>query len=700
MKKFCIIILFFLAAIYCSAQTPIIQEGYTDKSSYRSGDIALLYLSSDIPGTIDLHLYGISYPTTPLYTLVSNVNVLHQVPTTASPWEDGYGYQQFITCTIPSTIPSGYYMIENKVPIIIKGDNTAANNITIVCGTNTINAYTGSGGASLYIPTNPGITTVSFHRPQLRSAYSYFDDGFLDWVRTWASYPLNFISDADMDKFDQNCQCNPEIANAKLLIVPGHSEYWTRQARVNFDRFVDGDFQNNILGRDALILSGNTMWMQVRYEDESENPDDTKLTCYRGAHWGSSSTSHWADDPILSTDPLHYTCHWGSPFLKYSIRGSLGSEFVRGGYGNLSHYNGFHMLMNDTQSPLLANTNIQINDVVTTNILYEEYDGTLVKTDLDGRPLDANGNLITDATTQDPELDMSALGFYRAEIIGYDYGEPCYVDPHVFNPDINTPNHRERCYYPLMVFKKTSSSGTIINTNTTRWCSYEPPNNSNHSSWTANSPKRQKITENMISLLMTNQNVFSNSTLPNFITVSPAYTSVSYSACSGGSITFTPHGIYLDQAYKIDNGYTWREDIWVNNTGSYFDGINGNGLQPYDNSVYNFTLASVDNNCTTYQPRVDNSAHTENDYDNDQTDELKFSLYPNPTTNKFIMQMKSADAGIKDISIYTSIGTEIFHLVKSTAAKTAIDLSAHPKGIYFVKVTEGEKTGVKKIVLM
>ncbi len=47
-----------------------------------------------------------------------------------------------------------------------------------------------------------------------------------------------------------------EIAGAKVVVIIGHSEYWTRRARENFDRYV-------LEGGNALVLSGNTMWWQV-----------------------------------------------------------------------------------------------------------------------------------------------------------------------------------------------------------------------------------------------------------------------------------------------------------------------------------------------------------------------------------------------------------------------------------------------------
>ena len=107
------------------------------------------------------------------------------------------------------------------------------------------------------------------------------------------------ICDQDMDDYS-------EIQNSKILVVIGHSEYWTKAARLNFDQFVNS-------GKDAVILSGNTMWWQVRY-----NADKTKMICYK--------------DEISDTisDPLLKTIAWPYPSLNYSVLTSIGADWPRG----------------------------------------------------------------------------------------------------------------------------------------------------------------------------------------------------------------------------------------------------------------------------------------------------------------------------------------------------------------------------------
>ncbi len=46
-------------------------------------------------------------------------------------------------------------------------------------------------------------------------------------------YSIKFVADIDLDDY-------AEISGSKVLMLIGHSEYWTRTAREHFDEFVLG----------------------------------------------------------------------------------------------------------------------------------------------------------------------------------------------------------------------------------------------------------------------------------------------------------------------------------------------------------------------------------------------------------------------------------------------------------------------------
>ena len=51
------------------------------------------------------------------------------------------------------------------------------------------------------------------------------------------------------------------LSNYKIVVFAGHSEYWSKEMRDNLENFLAA-------GGNAMILSGNTMWWQVRFEDK------------------------------------------------------------------------------------------------------------------------------------------------------------------------------------------------------------------------------------------------------------------------------------------------------------------------------------------------------------------------------------------------------------------------------------------------
>jgi hypothetical protein len=211
------------------------------------------------------------------------------------------------------------------------------------------------------------------------------------------------------------------------------------EARKNFDRFVNE-------GKNAVVLSGNTMWWQVRYSKKKD-----QLICYK-----------LVEDPIKSRRLK--TTNWTDSALEYSVVSSIGADFPRAGYGRKvdKGWDGYKIA---TASPLLEGTNLKKGDIL--KLPSDENDGApLAGFDDKGFPL----------------LDYAALGYDKIEIIGYD---------HVFRIVDGVAT--------WIVFRRTKSSGIIINAATTDWCSSEGMGNEDV----------KKITLNMIHKLLKKENVFS-----------------------------------------------------------------------------------------------------------------------------------------------------------------------------------------------
>jgi hypothetical protein len=404
-----------------------VSYGYCDKVSYSPGETITAFIQAkDSVVLCALTTYGLngdSIFSVPSPMIVQSIN-------SDRPSSNGYGFLPNVQIKVP-VIASGVYLIEKQIPFIVKPSGDV--DIVIVYPSNTANAYSQSGGKSLY-SSHDRPTSLSFQRP---ISLQDFCSSCLLWFQTLTNFRIGYIADIDMEDFD--------LASSKLLIVPGHSEYWTRQARQNFDQFIDK-------GGDALILSGNTMWWQVRYSE-----DRTKLICYKDI----------SNDPI--SDPLLKTYKWDDSTLNYSILSSIGADFDHGGYG-LKYDNGWDGFKIVTPgSPLLQGTDLNSGDIV--KCPTAEYDGAPL------RGFDAGGN---------PTLDLDAMGVYKAELIGYDWGFRVHETAGTF-----------------FVVKKKLNSGTIINIGSTNWCSESGIGGQSKI-------EIEKITMNAIVKLLNHEPVFSN----------------------------------------------------------------------------------------------------------------------------------------------------------------------------------------------
>ena len=407
--------------------SPNILFGYTDKTSYYPDEIIKVFLQSSATKS----LCGLN-----IYTIENQVafrvsaSISPQVPA-FNPSINGYKFQNAIEINVPQSLVSGVYLIEKTIPFILKTRDPV--DLIVVYPSNTANAYCASGGVSLYTSVVPP-TEVSFLRPIPIQADSRF---CLKWFSS-QNIKVGFVADSDLDSYNS-------ISQAKIIAVVGHSEYWTRKARLNFDQFINS-------GGHALLLSGNSMWWQVRYTEDGKG-----LICYR----------HFNIDPI--SDPLLKTINWNDPLLQYSILRRIGADFSYGGYGLKNDHGWDGFKITSPQSPLLQGLNLKRGDIL-----------HLPSRELDGAPIlffDSNGF---------PVINTGLLNVNKVELIGYDLGT----------------RFGKQTIGTFIVVQRTQSSGIIVNTATTDWCGENGMGG-------ASSEKIKLITSNAIDILLNNKNIFS-----------------------------------------------------------------------------------------------------------------------------------------------------------------------------------------------
>ena len=268
-SRLILILLLGQALIMFSCKKTRIVDGYTDRFAYFSGDSIRLYLNGETQlDNFELDLKDLNGKLYERY----RIDLEPQKIQNDSAYKNGFGYKATAEIQLPE-LSSGIYLFDDKIPIVIKPKNSDEVEILILYNVNTQNAYSKSGGASFYSfdsLNSEHSPILSFHRPMSSEGYtkkgllSNYSEEFYYWLASQDHSNVGYITDKEMEEFSN-------IKSAKLLIIPGHSEYWTRKARRNFDQFVRQ-------GSNSLILSGNTMWWQARY-----NEDMTQIICFKDA---------------------------------------------------------------------------------------------------------------------------------------------------------------------------------------------------------------------------------------------------------------------------------------------------------------------------------------------------------------------------------------------------------------------------------
>ncbi len=82
-------------------------------------------------------------------------------------------------------------------------------------------------------------------------------------------------------------------------------------------------------------------------------------------------------------------------------------------------------------------------------------------------------------------------------------------------------------------------------------------------------------------------------------------------------------------------------------------------------------------------------------FDYAQGDKSGLIIYPNPATENFQITTQFTKG---DLELYNSVGELVFQS-PITNRQSVIDVSQFPAGIYFVKITEGDKTNISKIIV-
>lgn len=309
--------LFVACMIVCCVTTGRAQEGgYLSRLSVVQGETLRFYIST----SFDTFSIGITRLGAEPRSVARIEGVRGGVQAVRdSAYILGCDWKPTASFIIPETWSSGVYEAEfpttegsKRMIFVVREREPASRSRTLIClSSNTWQAYNNFGGKSLYDFNSTHTTAsykVSLDRPftnAMASNYFKHTDKLVRWMEK-EQMPAEFCMIDDLDR-------DPALlAHYDVLVIAGHSEYWSRPERRQMQQLVDR-------GGRLIILGGNTCWWQVRFEN-----DHRTMVCYKSA----------VADPMYGIDNSIVTENWSRDPIDEPENSLIGVSFAHGGYVN------------------------------------------------------------------------------------------------------------------------------------------------------------------------------------------------------------------------------------------------------------------------------------------------------------------------------------------------------------------------------
>jgi hypothetical protein len=245
------------------ASAPI--EAYLSAYSVKQGDTIQLFANTALP-TFNFRIYYHEPNWTPPKATYEDVAGVEQfVP--AEAWSACCAWTNPVEIEIPESWKSGIYTIQLStdknypwdgsmlLSFIVREDIPGAtSDILVIDNVPNYIAYNQWGGASAYWHQTPGFTqatSLSVNRPG-NNTFQWQELAFMNWAQ-YMGIDVEYASLMDIES-------DPDFLSPyQTLVIVGHSEYWSRRQRDAVDNF-------KASGGNLIVLGGNTMWWQARFE--------------------------------------------------------------------------------------------------------------------------------------------------------------------------------------------------------------------------------------------------------------------------------------------------------------------------------------------------------------------------------------------------------------------------------------------------
>lgn len=320
-------------------------EGFTVGRRVRGGELVPLHATSR-SGAVGLR---VRHATTGVVVWTADRVAVGDHPTPDEAWRVGCDWPVASEIPTDPAWPGGVYLVDlvdddpgapTAHAWFALGDTPGSDRPVLLLATNTWNAYNQWGGRCMYTggaemsfrrPLEPGYLqrpvdsdgydgrlAASAHDPTHQRVIDYqrrhdlplwtSSSGWFSFERRFARWAMDVGVELDVAT-DLDLHSDGELlAGRSLLLVVGHSEYWSAAMRDHVDAFLAA-------GGNVAVFSGNTCFWQVRIEDDV-------MVCHKGrARF---------DDPIEDRSLL--TSMWSDPLIGRPENRTFGLSFTRGGY--------------------------------------------------------------------------------------------------------------------------------------------------------------------------------------------------------------------------------------------------------------------------------------------------------------------------------------------------------------------------------
>ena len=216
-------------------------------------------------------------------------------------------------------------------------------------------------------------------------------------LRGWPNYELPFVQWAERNGYELDYALNADLEDPTILdgrrmyLSVGHDEYWSGPMRDTVEAFTKA-------GGNALFLSGNTAFWQVRLED-----DGATMVGYK---------DRFERDPVFGTDrQSELTSMWSDHLIGRTENSMTGVSFVRGGYHRIgrtvaSGAGGYTIYQ--PEHWIFADTEVTYGDVIGTKSVIVGYE-------CDGCDFTMRNGIPSPTGTDGTPLDFAIIGLAPAE---------------------------------------------------------------------------------------------------------------------------------------------------------------------------------------------------------------------------------------------------------------------------------------------